>query len=68
VASFGKPDRLQRRPRNGFAPFSLLSPATRGGGLDARITITASYTGEYAIYVTTYAKGERGSYTLLVRP
>jgi hypothetical protein len=26
-----KPGRSQRRPRNGFAPFSLLSPATRRG-------------------------------------
>jgi hypothetical protein len=38
------------------------------GGLDARITINAPYTGNYDIWVTTFGKGQQGNYTLLVRP
>jgi hypothetical protein len=39
-----------------------------GGGLDARIVFTATYTGNHQIMVTTFSKGERGNFTLLVRP
>jgi hypothetical protein len=39
-----------------------------GGGLDARIVIRATYTGQHQIVVTTFGQGMRGNFTLLVRP
>jgi hypothetical protein len=39
-----------------------------GGGLDARIVYRPRVSGTYQIVVTTYRAGERGAYSLTVRP
>ncbi len=39
-----------------------------GGGLDARIVWRPRVTGTYTIIVTTFNPGERGEYSLTVRP